>query len=126
MTRVVDPHHFSLQILIRIRIQPFPFMRIHIRIWIQDYFESLKLLNSDFDAGPDPDPASKLMRIHADPDPASKVNADLDPHCNLDNKQKYYPRKRPSASKFHGAVSAVSKLLLRSVVKVSSCRREQK
>ncbi len=40
------------------------------------YFEPLIRLNFDFDARPDPDPASKLMRIHEDPDPASKVDVD--------------------------------------------------
>jgi hypothetical protein len=43
------------------------------------HFESLKLLNFDFNADPDPDPA---FHSNADPDPypAYHSNADLDPY----------------------------------------------
>ncbi len=54
-------------------------MRVHGPLLL--YFETLKLLNFDFNADPGPDPA---LHSNADPDQASEINADPDPQpCKL-------------------------------------------
>ncbi len=80
--------------VVRIRFRLFAFVRIRIRLFtfyadpdpapprppfvsvhgpLRFYFEPPKLLNYDFNADPDPDPA---FHHNVDPNPASKNNAD--------------------------------------------------